>query len=120
MEPAAIVDRLARVREDLDRACQRLTAPTAEVIEVCSGELESAARQLIEFQPELGAESGNAAALEEAWRVRRSFLRARKLIQGAAMFHGNWMRLRGTISGGYTPSGEPAPVLHGSRICLQA
>ena len=120
MEPSAIVDRLAKVRRDLDRACERLTAPTAEAIEACSGELESAARQLIECQPDLGTQAGNPAALEEAWRVRRSFLRTRKLMQGAAMFHGNWIRLRGAMSGGYTQSGEPAPVLHGSRICLQA
>ena len=52
-------------------------------------------RQLAACQPQLVAQRGNAAALEEAWQVRRSFLRARKLMQSAAVFHENWIRLRG-------------------------
>ena len=120
MPPAAIVEQLAAVRVTLDQACERLTSPSAEALDRCSGDLESAARQLSEWQPLLGAQTGNAAALEEAWRVRNSYLRARRLIQGAAAFHANWMRLRGAMSGGYTPTGEPVPALQGSRICLQA
>ena len=77
-------------------------------------------RQLAACQPQLVAQRGNAAALEEAWQVRRSFLRARKLMQSASVFHENWIRLRGAMSGGYTASGEPGTVTHASRICLQA
>ena len=115
-----IVDRLAQVRTHLERTCEKLTTPSPEVVDECSGHLESAVRQLAECQPMLAHNAGDPAALEEAWRVRRSYQRARSLIHAAATFHGNWMSLRGSMSNGYTRAGEPAQILHGSRICLQA
>jgi hypothetical protein len=33
-------------------------------------------------------------------------------------FHRNWLQLRGAITGGYTETGESAPVMHASRISL--
>jgi hypothetical protein len=41
-------------------------------------------------------------------------------LQNAAAFHEGWMRIRGAISGGYTRSGEPNPILFASRVCLEA
>jgi hypothetical protein len=120
MQAEVILQHLATVRGQLDRVCERLTSPTPEALDGCSGELESAVRQLAEWQPHLGAQAGNPAALEEAWRVRQSFLRARSLMRGAATFHGNWMRIRGSMSAGYTAQGEPGPLGHASRVCLQA
>ena len=120
MQAEAIQEHLATVRIQLDRVCERLTSPTPDALDGCCGQLESAVRQLAEYQPHLGAHAGNPAALEEAWRVRRSFLRARSLLRGAATFHGNWMRIRGTMSAGYTAQGEPRPIGHTSRIYLQA
>ena len=61
-----------------------------------------------------------AVEFAEAWRVRRSFTRAAKLLEGAASFHGQWMAIRGTLTGGYTNRGEPAPVRHAGRICIEA
>ena len=120
MPPEAIVQQLATVRMQLDRACERFTSPSPDALEASSGELESAVRSLAECQPQLGAHAGNASALEEAWRVRRSLLHARKLLHGAATFHGNWMRIRGAMVGGYTSQGEPGSLLHAGRISLQA
>jgi hypothetical protein len=120
MCPEAIVTRLAEVRSTLDLACERLTSPTPDALDACSEDFASAVEQLERWRPEPGVLSRNAAALEEAWRVRRSFLRALKLMQNAAAFHGNWMRLRGAISGGYTRSGEPKPVMFARRICVEA
>jgi hypothetical protein len=59
-------------------------------------------------------------ALEEAWKVRRSFLRATKLLENAARFHENWGAIRGVMTGGYTNRGEPAPVRHSGRVFLEA
>jgi hypothetical protein len=120
MEPVAIVDQLASVRGKLERTCAQLTSPSAEMLDLCAGELQSAIRQLAECQPQMGTQAGNPRVLEEAWRVRRTFLHVRRLIQSAAAFHANWVRLRGTISGGYTSTGEPVPVIHQGRVCLQA
>jgi hypothetical protein len=114
------VARFAEVRGKLELACERLTSPTPDALDACSADLAFAAGQLERWRPDLGAQAGNAAALEEAWRVRRSFLRAQKLMDNAAAFHGNWMRLRGAITGGYTQSGEPTPVVFTSRMCVEA
>jgi hypothetical protein len=116
----SIAERLAQVRSQLDRTCDRLTSPTPEALDRCSLDLESAIRELAARQPQLSAHAGDADALAEAWHVRRSFLRARKLMESATTFHENWLRMRGAMSGGYTPSGDPGPVLHQSRICFQA
>jgi hypothetical protein len=116
----SIAGRLARVRSQLDRTCDRLLSPSPEALDQCSADLESAVRELADCQPQLSAHGSDADALEEAWHVRRNFLRARKLMESAAAFHENWLRARGAMIGGYTPSGDPGPVLHPSRICLQA
>src|SRR5262245_33789275 len=116
----SIAERLAQVRSQLDRTCDRLLSPSPEVLDQCSLDLDSAMRQLAACQPHLSSHAGDADALAEAWHVRRSFLRARNLMESAATFHENWLRVRGAISAGYTPSGDPGPVLHQGRICLQA
>src|SRR5262245_1791211 len=120
MPPVSIVEHLSLVRGTLDRACERLTSPSAEALDECSVHLESAARQLVEWQPRLAAEKGNPEAVEAAWQVRRSLVRTRKLMDFAAGFHENWMRVRGTMSAGYTATGDPGLVIHAGRICLQA
>jgi len=115
-----MVERFAGVRTQLDRACERLLSPSPGALDECSVDLESAVRQLSEWQPRLAAVAGDAAVLEEVWRLRRSFERARRLLHGAEAFHTNWMRVRGAMSSGYTPTGEPGPGLQGCRISLQA
>ena len=119
MPCAALVEQLMSVRQQLDSACGLLLRPTAEALDHCSGVLEEAGRKLAEWQPSLPQQAGNAAALEEAWRLRRSFVRTSRLLQGASDFHLNWLQLRGAMTGGYTDTGEASPVLHSSRICIQ-
>ena len=120
MASESIAEHLARVRVELDRACERLTTPSPVVLDECSRDFESAMRQLAACQPRMSAHAGDAEALAEAWQVRRSFQRAQKLMESASAFHENWTRLRGSISGGYTACGEAPPVVHQGRICLQA
>src|ERR1700720_4144258 len=102
MPTGTMAEHLAQVRSQLDRTCERLISPSPESLDACSEDLESAVRQLAAWQPQLSAQAGDPMALEEAWHVRRSFVRARKLMQTAAAFHDNWVRLRGAMSGGYT------------------
>jgi hypothetical protein len=120
MSPDSITQHLCRVQSQLDRACERLTSPSPDALDQCSHDLESAMQQLAACQPQMSAHTGDAEAFAAAWRVRHSFQRARRLMDSAAEFHESWTRLRGAISGGYTPTGDPGPVLHPSRICLQA
>ena len=117
---AAVIERFAATRAQLDSACDLLLSPTPDALDRCSVLLETAGRQMADCYSSLGEARGDAAAIEEAWRVRRSFLRAGKLLQNAASFHENWMSIRGSLTGGYTSRGEPAPVRHAGRICLEA
>jgi hypothetical protein len=118
MPTAALVEQLMAARQQLDFACGLLAKPSPEALDSCSSVLEAAGRQLTEWQPALSQEAGNAAALEEAWRLRRSFVRTSRLLQGAGDFHLGWLQHRGALTGGYTETGVPAPLMHGSRISV--
>jgi hypothetical protein len=118
MATAALVEQLMSARQQLDFACDLLTKPSPEAVESCSSMLEAAGRQLAECRPAFHQQGGNAAALEEAWRLRRSFERTSRLLRGAADFHLGWLQLRGAITGGYTETGQSAPLMHGCSISL--
>lgn len=118
MPTAAPVEQLMSARRQLDFACDLLVKPSPQALDSCSSLLEETGRQLAACQPTFSEQVGNAAALEEAWRLRRSYLRTARLLRGAADFHLNWQRLRGAMTGGYTANGESAPLLHGNRISL--
>ncbi len=117
---AAGIEQLAATRSQLDAACELLLSPTTDAVDRCSSLLESAGRRMMEFRTGMAAAQGDPAAIEEAWRVRRSFLRAGKLLEHAARFHENWTAIRGAMTGGYTHRGEPAPIRHPGRVCLEA
>lgn|SRR5690349_6990889 len=116
---SAVIEQLAAARLELDRAGELLLAPSPDALDRCSAALESTSHRLGQW-PQLAAAAGDPDALAEAWRLRDSFRRAERLLQNAGDFHFNWFRLRGTMTGGYTHSGDAAPVLHGHRISLQA
>src|ERR1017187_2862266 len=118
MRTLALVEQLMSARQQLDVASNLLTKPSPEALESCSSVLEAAGRQLAECQPTFSQQAGDAATLEEAWRLRRSFLRTARLLRGVGDFHRNWLQLRGAITGGYTETGESAPLLHANRISL--
>ena len=118
MGTAALVEQLKSARQQLDFASNLLAKPSPSALDSCSSVLELAGRQLAEWQPAFSQQAGDAAALEEAWRLRRSFVRTSRLLQGVDDFHRNWLQLRGAITGGYTETGESAPVMHASRISL--
>ena len=105
MRTLALVDQLMSARQQLDLASNLLTKPSPEALESCSSLLEAAGRQLSEWQPAFSQQAGDAATLEEAWRLRRSFVRTSRLLQSAGDFHRNWLQLRGAITGGYTKTG---------------
>jgi hypothetical protein len=115
-----MIEQFADTRAQLDEACALLISPTPEVLDRCAVLLESAGRRMAECQPQLAELRGDPAAIEGAWRVRRSFLKAGKLLANAARFHSDWTSIRGALTGGYTDRGEPAPVRHAGRIWLEA
>jgi hypothetical protein len=118
MGTAALVEQLMSVRQQLDFATGLLVKPSPDALDSCASVLEAAGRQLEEWQPTFSQHVGDAAALEEAWRLRRSFVRTSRLLQGASDFHLNRLQLRGAMTGGYTETGESAAILYGHRISL--
>src|SRR5437879_6562932 len=105
-----MIEHFADTRTQIDAACALLISPTPEVLDRCAVLLESASRHMAECQPQLAGLRGDPAAIEGAWRVRLSFLKAGKLLANAARLHSDWTSIRGALTGGYTDRGEPAPV----------
>jgi hypothetical protein len=118
--PPAVSEQLAATRAQLDAACELLIAPTPQALDQCSMILEAAGRQAAEHMPSLAEARGNGEAIAEAQRLHRSVQRARSLLENAGRFHIGWLAIRGTLTGGYTDRGEPAPVRHAGRVCLEA
>jgi hypothetical protein len=118
MGTLALVEQLTSARQQLDFASNLLAKPSPDALESCASLLEAAGRQLAEWQPAFSRQAGDAIALEEAWRLRRSFVRTARLLQGAGDFHRNWLQLRGALTGGYTGTGESAPIMHANHISL--
>jgi hypothetical protein len=114
-----MVEPLISVRRQLDRACDLLTNPTPDCMDACIALLETAATELAKSIPNGSPNAPNRAALEDALSLRNSFSRAFRLLQHAADFHRNWTLIRGAMTGGYTPRGDPAPVVHLNRICVE-
>ena len=117
---ATVIERLAATRAQLESACELLHAPSAAAVDRCSVLLEDAGRRMQDFRADLSAAQGDAQAIAEAWNLRRTFLKAGRLLENAARFHDNWVAMRDVMTGGYTNRGEPAPLQHSGRVCLEA
>ncbi|MDE3167399.1 MAG: hypothetical protein KGN36_16470 [Acidobacteriota bacterium] len=117
---AAVIGQLASARLQLESACDLLLSPSAATLDRCAALMASAGETMAGLSPALARARGDASALEEAWRLRRTFQRASSLLGHAALFHQNWTAIRGAMTGGYTPDGEPAPVRHPGRLSLVA
>jgi hypothetical protein len=120
METRALIEQLVTVRLQLDSAATRLTQPSPEAVESCAGVLEEAGRQVQEWLPSLADRAGEPSAAEEARRLRRSFHRLERLLEGAATLHLGWLQIRCAMTGGYTRTGEAAPMLTTHRISFEA
>ena len=118
--PATVLEQLAATRSQCQAAGELLLSPTPEAMDRCSILLESAGSRMAALQEDLHLARGDAQALEAAWQVRRSFQRAARLFENASRFHQNWLSIRGTLTGGYTSTGDPAPIRYAGRLCVEA
>jgi hypothetical protein len=109
---------LAAAREEVRRACGLLVASTPEAWNGCREALEEAVAQLARFRSQHRAPVSDAS-VRMAGALRKEVLVARALLQNLAGFYRGWERILGTMSGGYTSSGEPAPVSRGGRLCCR-
>ncbi len=99
--------------------CQILLSPSPAALDRCAPLLETAVAEVSACLHELRRSKGTQDEVDEAQRLRLAVRHAKRLLEGAAEFHQNWIRRLGALSGGYTGSGEPAAVERGSRMQLE-
>ena len=109
--------RLARARGAVERVSQMLISPTPGPLDLCSGLLAGAVEELTACR-ETGVLPGipDVETLREARLLAGSLRRARRLLDGAAAYHAQWIRCVGALCAGYTDRGEPAEVALGSQF----
>src|SRR6478672_10917226 len=95
-------------KDEVERACALLMAPTVETLDGCSGVMEAAVERLAALRPALHDLRGDPGALAQAWRLQRSVRRAGVLLANAAAYHARWNELLGAKTAGYRPDGEAA------------
>jgi hypothetical protein len=112
------LQRLFRVRSELERACTLLGSPSAEVLDRCSVVLRSACSELGYCGPWLSGAQGNAEAQREAHLLQQAVRRVSAILQNAWDFYTKWSQARQALSAGYTPLGEQPTVFRRGLICL--
>jgi len=112
-------ERLALARSEVNRACNLLIAPTPETLNDCQDALQRAVSALTELPVESHDVAGGLDAQSVARSLRAEVLRAGRLLQNLASFYRGWERILGAMSGGYTASGNPAPVARQGRFCCR-
>jgi hypothetical protein len=108
--------RLAAARAEVGRACDLLIAATPEALDHCRDKLERAVSELAGFRSQCRELPASPEDWSMACALRTEVLRASRLIQNLAGFYHGWERILGTMSGGYTANGDPAPVARIGRL----
>ena len=115
--PAA--GRLLTARSEVKRACDLLVAANPQTWNGCQEALERAVSELASFQTERRELPAHSGARTMASALRTEVQRARRLLESLASFYRGWERILGTMAGGYTASGDPAPVARIGRLCCR-
>ena len=111
--------RLALARSEVTRACSLLIAPTPEALNTCQDALQRAVTALTEMRSPLAEFPADPAVEPEARALRADVRKVGRLLQNIASFYQGWERILGAMTGGYTPSGDPAPVTRQGRLCFR-
>jgi hypothetical protein len=112
-----VVERLAALGLELNRAADLLISPTPEALDQTAALLRAATLELALVRGGLSPGAG-LPAKEAARGLRAAAHRASRLLEAAASFFGNWNRHLGAITGGYIPGGEPAAVVRRGHVSL--
>ena len=115
-----VSQQLASARAGVSDVCRILISPSPAALDRCAPLLETAAAEVSACLPELRNSKGTQAEVDEAQQLRQAVRHAKRLLEGAARFHENWIRRLGALNGGYTGRGEPAAVERGSRMQIEA
>jgi len=111
--------RLLAARSEVKRAGDLLTVATPDALESCRNALERAVGELAEFRLQWREQPAGPGARSMARAVRAEVWRSARLLESLAGFYRGWERILGTMSGGYTARGDPAPVARIGRLCCR-
>lgn len=111
--------RLLAARREVARACDLLIAPTPEALEGCRDALERAVSEVADFRSQCLEIPSQSDTRPLVCGLRAEVRRAARLLESLAGFYHGWERILGTMSGGYTASGGPAPVTRIGRLCCR-
>jgi hypothetical protein len=115
----SVSERLASARAGVSDVCQILLSPSAAALDRCAPLLETAVATVSACLPQLRSSVGTQDEVDQAQRLRQAVRHAKRLLEGAAEFHQNWIRRLGALRGGYTGRGEPAAVERDSRMQIE-
>ena len=119
MAVAQATEGLVAVRARVRRVGDLLVESSPQSWESCQEVLEGAVHALTEYREQLVHLHPDEAARSAAHGLRADVVRTARLLQSLAAFYGGWERILGTMSAGYTVSGDPAPVERRGRLCCR-
>jgi len=104
-----VLERLAGVRQAVERACQLLLNPTPGILRQCTGVLDGAVAELSRTREKLRDRS-SPELLTETRQLHSALHLTRELLNNAAFYYAGWDRIQRAMVGGYTGHGEAAAV----------
>ncbi|MGP8246773.1 MAG: hypothetical protein ACLQVN_19920 [Bryobacteraceae bacterium] len=96
---------LARATRQVEQACDLLVAATPKALAQSPVVLAEAVAGLRDLRQQVGSFRG-----PEARSLRNAVLKARRLLDRAAVFHARWQTMLAAMNGGYTALGSPAAI----------
>ena len=119
------IELLRQAQAALDRAHGLLASPSVESLDHCAAILSTVCSDLAHRYPDgatgsaawLGGAHGRAEALAEARRLQQSVRRIAWLHAMAQDHYTRWSRTISTLTSGYSPGGEPAPLRRATISC---
>lgn len=102
------------IRTQIEALRLTLLTPSLEGIERSLPALQEAATFLAGFQP-----VPDNTSLPELKALKKELAAVSKLIEHGAAFWNEWAKLLGSMTGGYTPSGEAQSVTAAGTVSLQ-
>lgn len=116
MPPFDAPAELGEALELLRRAQKLAVEASPPALDECAAALEQACLQL---SPHSVMEQARVAP-SVVLALRREADRVNALLEQTAAFYGNWIRLRNTLTAGYSSSGAPADCAPEPRLRLEA
>jgi hypothetical protein len=116
MSPFDASAELGEALELLRRAQVLAIAASPPALDQCAAALEQACMQLSQHSAREQARVAPSAVIA----LRREADRVTALLEQTAAFFGNWIRLRKTLTAGYSSSGAPADYAPEPRLRLEA